>query len=226
MLASGQNAEHPRGGAVHAGWQGANAPVWKRGPCKQLIPRFIGEMGKCTGTWGGQLVAAVPFHPVCLTSALAPRPSQYRAAALQDGEQAAITIWQFSKSTSCWRLDNASQQSVHGRLSKIRKFMDAFRLVHESVHGRLFFKKKVKSVGRFQWDYLQITTSGLFCKNLLHVILTPPGRHQHPHDNSNPPVASRLLVAAAVVSCEPTTSGQNVPLQALILCRVDLMEKN
>ena len=29
---------------------------------------------------------------------------------------------------------------------------------------------------------------GLFCKNLLHVILTPPGRYQHPHDTSNPPV--------------------------------------
>jgi hypothetical protein len=29
---------------------------------------------------------------------------------------------------------------------------------------------------------------GLFCKNLLRVILTPPGRYQHPHDTSNLPV--------------------------------------
>jgi hypothetical protein len=41
-------------------------------------------------------------------------------------------------------------------------------------------KGQTKSVGRFQWD----------CKNLLQVILTPPGRYryQHPHDTSNPPV--------------------------------------
>merc|ERR1712127_943987 len=29
---------------------------------------------------------------------------------------------------------------------------------------------------------------GLFCKNLLHVILTPPARYQHPHDANNPQV--------------------------------------
>jgi hypothetical protein len=29
---------------------------------------------------------------------------------------------------------------------------------------------------------------GLFCKNLLHVIWTPPARYQHPHDANNPQV--------------------------------------
>jgi hypothetical protein len=46
--------------------------------------------------------------------------------------------------------------------------------------------KKKKKVGRSLCVELRLF--GLFCKNLLHVILTPPGRYQHPHDTSNPPV--------------------------------------
>jgi hypothetical protein len=46
-------------------------------------------------------------------------------------------------------------------------------------------KKKAESVGCF---YVGLRFFGLFCKNLLHVILTPPARYQHPHDANNPQV--------------------------------------
>jgi hypothetical protein len=56
----------------------------------------------------------------------------------------------------------------------------------------LFFLKDKKKAGRL------LSVVGLrffcrFCQNLLRVILTPPGRYQHPHDTNNPPVASRSL---------------------------------
>ena len=46
-------------------------------------------------------------------------------------------------------------------------------------------KNKEESVGCF---YVGLRFFGLFCKNLLHVILTPPARYQHPHDANNPQV--------------------------------------
>jgi hypothetical protein len=46
-------------------------------------------------------------------------------------------------------------------------------------------KKKGESVGCF---CVGLRFFGLFCKNLLHVILTPPARYQHPHDANNPQV--------------------------------------
>jgi hypothetical protein len=54
--------------------------------------------------------------------------------------------------------------------------------------GPLKKKKKNKegeSVGCF---CVGLRFFGLFCKNLLHVILTPPARYQHPHDANNPQV--------------------------------------
>jgi hypothetical protein len=55
-----------------------------------------------------------------------------------------------------------------------------------TVH--VYVKKKKDKVGRSLSVGLRFF--GLVCKSLLHVILTPPGRYQHPHDTSNPPVAS------------------------------------
>ena len=46
-------------------------------------------------------------------------------------------------------------------------------------------KNKGESVGCF---CVGLRFFGLFCKNLLHVILTPPARYQHPHDANNPQV--------------------------------------
>jgi hypothetical protein len=40
-------------------------------------------------------------------------------------------------------------------------------------------KKKEESVGCF---YVGLRFFGLFCTDLLRVILTPPARYQHPHD--------------------------------------------
>jgi hypothetical protein len=47
---------------------------------------------------------------------------------------------------------------------------------------------KEESVGCFYVGWSGIAFFGLFCKNLLHVILTPPARYQHPHDANNPQV--------------------------------------
>jgi hypothetical protein len=46
-------------------------------------------------------------------------------------------------------------------------------------------KNKGESVGCF---CVGLRFFGLFCKNLLHVILTPPARYQHPHNANNPQV--------------------------------------
>jgi hypothetical protein len=63
---------------------------------------------------------------------------------------------------------------------------------HSNYHPRGTQKKKNKgeSVGCF---CVGLRFFGLFCKNLLYVILTPPARYQHPHDANNPQVASRSL---------------------------------
>jgi hypothetical protein len=45
--------------------------------------------------------------------------------------------------------------------------------------------------------YVGLRLFGLFCKNLLHVILTPPARYQHPHDTNSPPVVGHWG------NCEP-----------------------
>jgi hypothetical protein len=57
---------------------------------------------------------------------------------------------------------------------------------HAQFKGPLEKKKKPHKVGRSLC--VELRFFGLFCKNLLHVILTPPGRYPHPHDTSNPPV--------------------------------------
>jgi hypothetical protein len=46
-------------------------------------------------------------------------------------------------------------------------------------------QKKTEPVGCF---YVGLRFFCLFCKMLLHVILTPPARYQHPHDANNPQV--------------------------------------
>jgi hypothetical protein len=50
-------------------------------------------------------------------------------------------------------------------------------------------KKKGKKGGELVGCFcVGLRCFGLFCKNLLHVILTPPARYQHPHDANNPQV--------------------------------------
>jgi hypothetical protein len=67
-----------------------------------------------------------------------------------------------------------------------RKKVIEKKSVWDFFKGRLKKKKKEEeSVGCF---YVGLRFFGLFCKNLLHVILTPPARYQHPHDANNPQV--------------------------------------
>jgi hypothetical protein len=54
-------------------------------------------------------------------------------------------------------------------------------------------ENKGEPVGCF---YVGLRFFGLFYKKMLRVILTPPVRYQHPHDNNNPPVGRRG-------NCEP-----------------------
>jgi hypothetical protein len=48
-----------------------------------------------------------------------------------------------------------------------------------------FLKEEEEPVGCFQ---VGLRFFGLFYKNLLRLILTPPARYQHLHDTNNPPV--------------------------------------
>jgi hypothetical protein len=71
--------------------------------------------------------------------------------------------------------------------------LPASRLPGSQMHsakGHLQKNKDTKKqggggVGCF---YVGLRFFGLFCKNLLHVILTPPASNQHPHDANNPQV--------------------------------------
>jgi hypothetical protein len=58
---------------------------------------------------------------------------------------------------------------------------------HTHTHTPTHTHTHTKSVGRLSLC-VELRFFCLFCKNLLHVILTPPGRYYHPHDTSNPPV--------------------------------------
>jgi hypothetical protein len=57
-------------------------------------------------------------------------------------------------------------------------------------------KNKEESVGCFKHCFcVGLRFFGLFCKNLLHVILTPPARYQHPHDANNPQVGHGAIMS-------------------------------